>query len=62
MNFTGIWNNGEKWSGNLDLTGTKGGKLEGGLRHDGNPEPTSIALLGGGALIVWLRNRQAKVT
>jgi hypothetical protein len=63
MNFTGVWNNGEKWSGSFDLTGTNGGKLDGGdLDMTQTPEPTSIALFGGGALVAWLRNRRAKVT
>ena len=60
MNFTGVWNNGQKWSGSLDLTGGNGGKLRGGdLDMTETPEPTSIVLLGGGAMIVWLRNRRA---
>jgi len=61
MDFTGVWSNGEKWSGSFDLTGTNGGKLNGGdLDMTETPEPTSIALIGGGALIVWVRNRRAK--
>jgi hypothetical protein len=61
MNFSGVWNNGEKWSGSFDLNGANGGKLSGGdLDMTETPEPTSIALLGGGAIIVWLRNRRAK--
>ena len=55
MNFTGLSNDGRQWIGNLDIQETlDNGSEDGGFTMQ-TPEPASMALLGGGALLIWLR-------